>query len=414
LITGASDDDPSGIATYAEAGARYQFAFLWTCLITLPLMAAIQEICDRTALATGKSLGALTAERFGRWRAPLSVLIGLLIVANTLNVAADASAIGEGMHLLHAGPPALWTLVAGLAVTVLTVRGSFTAIARVFKFLCFALLTYLVVLVAVHASWSSVLTHTLIPHIEATKEYVLLLVAVLGTTISPYLLFWQSASRIETMRDETPRRGTAVPLTAESTTRSREQLKTSRIDVVSGMVFSNVVMFAIIVATGSTIGAHHSTTIQTASQAASALRPIAGRAAEVLFAIGFIGSGMLALPVLAGSGAAALAGLFKKPWGFSRSPHDAPLFYWLVGIGTIGGTLLTLVGIDPLRLLVFSALVNGLLAAPFLVLVMLLAQSEEVMGSEYRNGRAAQTLGWVAVGLMAASSVLFLALSFGG
>jgi Mn2+/Fe2+ NRAMP family transporter len=377
-------------------------------------MAAIQEICDRTALATGKSLGVLTAERFRGWRAPLSALIGLLIVANVLNIAADASAIGEGMNLLHAGPPALWTLVAGFAVTVLAVRGSFTAIAQVFKFLCFALLTYLVVLVAVHASWTSVLTHTLIPHVEATKEYVLLLVAVLGTTISPYLFFWQSAIRVETMRNETPRRGTAVPLTENSEARSHERLKESRVDVLIGMSFSNIVMFAIIVATASTIGAHHPTTIQTAAQAATALKPIAGRAAEILFAIGFIGSGMLALPVLAGSGAAALAGLLRKPWGYSRSPHEAPFFYSLVAIGTVGGTLLTFIGVDPLRLLVFSALVNGLLAAPFLVLVMVLGHSREVMGSEYRNRRVAQTLGWTAVVLMTASSVLFLVLNFGG
>jgi NRAMP (natural resistance-associated macrophage protein)-like metal ion transporter len=213
LVTGASDDDPSGIATYSQAGAQYGLSFLWTALLTLPLMAAVQEICDRTALATGTGLGELAVKRFHRaGRAILAVLLVALIVANGLNIAADLVAIGSGMQLLHAGPTWLWALVAGALITTLLVLGSFARISLVFKLLCAALLAYLVVAVLVTHQWGSVLSHTLIPHIELNKAYLALLVAVLGTTISPYLFFWQSAHRLEEMRDEPEGGAKAVPL----------------------------------------------------------------------------------------------------------------------------------------------------------------------------------------------------------
>ena len=203
LVTGASDDDPSGIATYSQAGAQYGLAFLWSALLTLPLMAAVQEICDRTALATGTGLGELAVKRFNRTgRAILAVLLVGLVVANSLNIAADLVAIGSGMQLLHAGPTWLWALLAGGLITLLLVLGSFARISLVFKLLCAALLTYLVVAVLVTHQWGSVLSHTLVPHIELDKGYLGLLVAVLGTTISPYLFFWQSAHRLEEMRDD--------------------------------------------------------------------------------------------------------------------------------------------------------------------------------------------------------------------
>ena len=409
LVTGASDDDPSGVATYAQAGAQFQYGLLWTSLLTLPLMAAVQETCDRTALATGKSLGALAGERFRRWRAGLSVLMGFLIVANVLNIAADTSAVGEGMHLLHAGPAQLWAAVAGIAVTALVFAGSFEKITIAFRVLCLALLTYVVVLVAASPSWADVAVHALIPHIELSKDYLLLFVAVLGTTISPYLFFWQSAHRVEELRAEPE--GGDQPATLKTRRRPKLKLRTSRLDDFSGMAFSNLVMFAIIVATGATIGANGNTTITSASQAAQALEPVAGGMAESLFALGFIGSGMLAIPILAGSGASALSALLHKDWGFTKSVRDAPFFYVLVGAGTLGGTLFTLLGIDPVKLLVFSALINGLLAPPFLVLVMLISNDRTLMG-EYCNGRWAQVLGWCAAGLMTIAALLYLVLNF--
>ena len=221
LVTGASDDDPSGIATYSQAGAQYGLSFLWAALLTLPLMAAVQEICDRTALATGAGLGELAVRRFHRaGRAILAVLLVALIVANGLNIAADLVAIGSGMQLLHAGPTWIWALLAGGLITTLLVLGSFARIALVFKVLCGTLLAYLVVAVLVTHQWGSVLSHTVVPHVELTRAYLALLVAVLGTTISPYLFFWQSAHRLEEMREEPAGGARALPLKRQSSARA--------------------------------------------------------------------------------------------------------------------------------------------------------------------------------------------------
>ena len=412
LVTGASDDDPSGIATYAQAGAQFRYGMLWTSLLTLPLMAAVQEICDRTALATGRPLGELAVAKFPRARRVLWALMAGLLVANLLNVTADIVAVGEGMHLLHAGPASVWALLGGVLITVLIVAGTFETIAQVFKVLCAALLAYVVVAVVAKASWSQVVAHTLIPHVEFTKDYMLLLVAVLGTTISPYLFFWQSAHRIEELRDEPEGGDDPVPLTERSTRAAKRKQRTSRADVFAGMAFSNVVMFSIIVATAATLGAHGHTTITSAAEAARALRPIAGGFSETLFALGFVGSGMLAIPVLAGAGSVGMAGLLHKEWGFSRSVREAPVFYGLVILGTLGGTVLTLTNIDPIKLLVYSALINGILAAPFLVLVMLISEDRHSMG-EYANGHLARILGWATTLLMAGATIVYLVLTYG-
>jgi NRAMP (natural resistance-associated macrophage protein)-like metal ion transporter len=409
LVTGASDDDPSGIATYSQAGAQFGLSFLWAALLTLPLMAAVQEICDRTALATGAGLGELAIRSFGRaGRAVLGVLLVALIVANALNIAADLVAIGSGMQLLHAGPAWLWALVAGVLITTVLVLGSFARIALVFKVLCAALLSYLVVAVLVTHQWGSVLSHTLIPHIELTKAYLSLLVAVLGTTISPYLFFWQSAHRLEEMRDEPEGGAKAQPLKQQDPKRARRKQSTSRLDVFTGMTFSNLVMFAIIVATAQTLNAHGKTSIQSAAQAAEALKPFAGHFASALFALGFIGSGLLAIPVLAGAGSVGMAGLLRKQWGFSRSVRKAPVFYGLVALGTVGGTALSLLHVNPIRLLVLVAVINGVAAAPFLVVVMQVSGSKRIMG-DYVNGNAAKILGWLTAALMAAAAIALFA-----
>jgi NRAMP (natural resistance-associated macrophage protein)-like metal ion transporter len=409
LVTGASDDDPSGIATYSQAGAQYGLAFLWTALLTLPLMAAVQEICDRTALATGTGLGELAVKRFNRaGRTILAVLLVALVVANALNIAADLVAIGSGMQLLHAGPTWVWALLAGGLITTLLVVGSFARISLVFKVLCAALLAYLVVAVLVTHQWGSVLSHTVVPHIELNKAYLALLVAVLGTTISPYLFFWQSAHRLEEMRDE-PEGGTkAVPLKRQSPARARRKQRTSRLDVFAGMTFSNLVMFAIIVATAQTLHAHNKTDIQSAAQAAEALKPFAGHFASALFALGFIGSGLLAVPVLAGAGSVGLAGLLGKQWGFSRSVRKAPVFYGLVAFGTLGGTALSLLHVNPIKLLILVAVINGVAAAPFLVVVMWVSSSRHLMG-DYVNGHAAKILGWLTAAIMAVAAVALFA-----
>jgi NRAMP (natural resistance-associated macrophage protein)-like metal ion transporter len=409
LVTGASDDDPSGIATYAQAGARYGLSFLWAALLTLPLMVGVQEICDRTALATGTGLGELAVKRFHRaGRAILAVLLVALIVANALNIAADLVAIGSGMQLLHAGPTALWALVAGALITTLLVLGSFARIAHVFKVLCAALLAYLVVAVLVTHQWGSVLTHTIVPHLEFNKTYLALLVAVLGTTISPYLFFWQSAHRLEEMRDEPEGGARAQPLRKQETERAKRKQSTSRLDVFTGMTFSNLVMFAIIVATAETLHAHGKTTVQSAAQAAEALKPFAGHFASAIFALGFIGSGLLAVPVLAGSGSVGMAGLLGKKWGFSRSVRKAPVFYGLVALGTVGGTALSLLHVNPIKLLILVAVINGVAAAPFLVVVMWVSSDKRLMG-DYVNGKAAKLLGWATAALMGAAAIALFA-----
>jgi len=408
LVTGASDDDPSGIATYAQAGAQFRNGTLWTVLLCLPLMLAVQEICDRTALATGKNLGELTRTKYSRaGRHIVLVLLVALLVANALNIAADLTAVGQGMSLLHAGPAALWSAVAGVGIMILLATGSFERIAMVFKLLCLSLFTYIAVLFAANVPWGDVLKGLTGQQLHLGKGYWAIIVAILGTTLSPYLFFWQSAHRVEEMRAE-PGDPRAVPLDARSPVSRRHKLAEARLDVFVGMLLSEAVMFAIIVATAATLGRKGSTTIDSAAAAAKALEPIAGHLATVLFAAGFIGTGLLAVPVLAGSAATAIAGLRGETWGFDKSPSRAPGFYALVGVGTVGGIVLGLFFHDPIRLLVLSALVNGVAAAPFMIIVMLISSDRRIMG-KHRNGALAMIVGWAATVAMTFAGIAGLA-----
>jgi len=414
FITGASDDDPSGIATYAQAGAQYGTSFLWVALVSFPLMAAVQEICDRTALATGSELGKLVNQRFNRaGRTVVMMMISVLIIANTLNIAADLVAVGSGMNLLHLGATWWWALTAGILITLVITLGSFHRISQIFKVLCLSLLVYIVVAITVTDHWRTLVVDTVVPHLEFNQSYVALFVAILGTTISPYLFFWQSANRLEEMRDEPEGGADPLPLTSRRKKAAKRKQRTSRIDVFSGMALSNIVMFAIIATTAATLHEHHQTNIQSAAEAARALRPVAGQLSSTVFALGFIGSGLLAIPVLAASGSVGLSGLLGKEWGFSRSMRDAPIFYGLVALGTFGGTALSLLNVNAIKLLVFVAVIDGVIAAPLLVVVMLVAGHRGIMGN-YVNGRAARILGWLTVAIMGASTgVLFATGGFG-
>ena len=409
LITGASDDDPSGIATYSQVGAKYGSSLLWTSLLTLPLMIGVQEICDRTALASGLGLGELAAKRFGRTgRFIVGALLVVLIVANALNIAADLVAIGSGMNLLHAGATWLWALVAGVVISLLLIKGTYARINAVFRVLAGALLVYIVVAIMVTHHWAQVLDDTVVPRIQFNRNYVALLVAVLGTTISPYLFFWQSANRLEDMRNEREGGDEPMPLAMRSKLGARLKERTSRLDVFSGMAFSNIVMFSVIAATAATLHAHHVTNIQSAAQAAHALAPLAGSFASTIFALGFIGSGLLAVPVLAGSGSVGLSGLLGRKWGFSRSVRGAPVFYGIVGVGTIGGMALSLLDVNPIKLLVFVAVINGVIAAPLLAIVLIISNSRRLMG-DYVNGHAANILGGLTFAVMAVASIALFA-----
>ena len=400
MVTGAADDDPSGIATYAKAGATFSNGMLWTAPVTLPMMMAVQEICDRTALATGESLGALARRKFSRRpRVVIAVLIVALLVGNILNAAADLMAIGQGMQLLGAGPDHLWSAVAGIGIAVALVSGSFAVIAKIFKWLCLSLLAYVAVLFVANVDWPDVLAGLLGMKFSFAPEYLGLVVAVLGTTISPYLFFWQSAHRVQELRAEDHGGDEAVGLRdRDDEAAAAHTLKKARADVFVGMVFSVLVMFSIMVATAATLG-RDGTDVSTAADVAKALEPVVGPAAKFLFAAGFIGSGILGVPVLAASGAAGLAGLLGKDWGLDLSPRRAPLFYILLGAGTVGGVIISFFSSDPIGLLIFSATINGIAAAPFLIVTMLISRDKAIMG-EYRNGPLAATLGWATAGVM--------------
>lgn len=400
MVTGAADDDPSGIATYAKAGAAYSNGLLWTAPATLPMMMAVQEICDRTALATGESLGALARRKFSRRpRVVIAVLIVALLVGNILNAAADLMAIGQGMQLLGAGPDHLWSALAGIGIAAALVSGSFAAIAKVFKWLCVSLLAYVAVLFVANVDWPDVLAGVLGLKFSFAPEYLGLVVAVLGTTISPYLFFWQSAHRVQELRAEDHGGDEAVGLKHRTdSAAAAHTLKKARADVFIGMVFSVLVMFAIMAATAATLG-RDGTDVNTAADVAKSLEPVVGPAAKFLFAAGFIGSGILGVPVLAASGAAGLAGLLGKDWGLDLSPRRAPLFYILLGAGTIGGVIISFFSSDPIGLLILSATINGIAAAPFLIVTMLISRDKAIMG-EYRNGRLAATLGWTTAAVM--------------
>ncbi len=399
LVTGAADDDPSGIATYAQVGATYSNGMLWTVPLTLPMMMAAQEITDRMALATGDSLGTLIRRKFTRRSSiAIGVLLAALIVANALNLSADLMAIGQGMQLLHAGPAALWSAIAGVAIAVSTAIGSFEMIVRIFKWLCLVLLVYVAVLFVSHVDWADIASGIVGLQLRFTPAYLGLVVAVLGTTVSPYMFFWQSSQRIEELRDEDLDGARAAPLADRTNLQARRHLRNGRVDVFTGMVLSVLIMFAIIAATAATLGARHET-VTSAAEAAQALEPIAGTYAGALFAIGFIGSGIIAVPILAASGATGMAGLLNKDWGLERSLRKAPLFYALFGVGMVAGTILSVFVHNPIQLLVLSAVVNGIAAGPFLIVVMLISGDATIMG-RYRNGRLAQILGWITTVIM--------------
>ena len=411
IVTGAADDDPSGIATYAQAGSLYRYDALWSLLLCLPLMVCVQVIADRTALSSGKSLGALALQKYGsRGRKVVGGMLIALLFANVLNIAADVDAVGSGMSLLHTGPAWIWALLGGLVVLILLLKGSFPLVARVFILLALSLLAYVGVVAFTHPHLVSIVTHALVPHLRINKGYAEMVVAILGTTISPYMLFWQSGHRVEEMREEPAGGKWALPLGRRGWRAANFKRRAALLDVVAGMAFSQTVAAAIMIATADTLGSHHKT-IASAAQAASALRPLAGRFAELLFALGFIGSGLLAIPVLVGSASIGIAGLLGKEWGFSRPFREAPFFYWLIVAGTLFGTTLSVLPINVISLLVICAVVNGLLAPAFLVLLMLIAADTQLAGG-IRANRVLRFGGWLTVAVMGAAALAFFVLLF--
>jgi NRAMP (natural resistance-associated macrophage protein)-like metal ion transporter len=402
LITGAADDDPSGISTYSVAGAAYGYAGLWTALFSFPSMAAVQLMCARLGMVTGRGLAGVIRARYPPW--VLWVACILLVVANVFNIGADLGGMANAMQMVTGIPSYYWTPFFALLIVGLLFRTSYRTIARTFKWLTLVLFAYVITAFLAKPNWSAVLRATLIPHVEWTKSYMAVLVGILGTTISPYLFFWQAAQEVEEDRE----RGRTT--LAERRGSTDKELRTATKDVVTGMLLSNVVMYFIILTTAATLNAHGIKNIETAQQASEALRPLAGRGAYWLFTLGLIGTGVLAVPVLAGSCAYAIAeGARWRAASLNKKPHLARRFYAVIAVAVLLGLALDFARFDAVKMLFWSAVLNGVLAPPLVVLVVLLTSDPKVMGKRV-NSRGAQMLGWICAAVMsiAAGALLML------
>ena len=395
LITGAADDDPSGIATYSQAGAQFGFLTLWAVVFTYPLMVGIQLISARIGRVTGHGLASNIGRHFPR--PVLYCVVALLVFANTINIAADIAAMGDALHLVVGGPPHVYAVIFGTVCLLLQVFLTYQRYVRYLKWLTLALLSYVVLVLTMEIPWHEVAAHSFRPHFALTAEYLTVVVAVFGTTISPYLFFWQASQEVEEL-DADPAAGAL----AHAPEGAAEHLRRIKIDTYLGMAFSNIVAFCIILGTAATLNAAGVTDISTSAQAAEALRPLAGPFAFLLFSLGIIGTGMIAVPVLAGSAAYAVAETFEWKRGLDLKLLEAREFYAIIALATLGGVALDFSPIDPIRALFWSAVVNGVIAVPIMVVMMLLADDAKVMGG-FTITRQLKALGWLATGTMAAA-----------
>ena len=377
LVTGASDDDPSGIATYAQTGAQLGYAQLWTVLFTFPLMAAIQEICARIALQTGGGLADVIRRHYPR--PVLYFCVSLLFIANTVNLGTDLGAMAASGEMLLGFPFHFWLAAMTLVCAALQVLMNYRQYARVLRFLTLSLLAYVLVLFVSPPNWRQVLETTFIPTIQFNREYLLNLVAILGTTISPYLFFWQASQEIEEKIEEGK-----TSLAARKGV-SKTELKWMRTDVISGMVFSNLVMWSIVATTASTLFPQGITVIDSAPKAAEALKPVAGNLAHVVFAMGIIGTGLLAVPILAGSAAYAVAETFRFREGLYLKLRQAPGFYGIIVFSTLIGFAINLIGMNPIRALYYTAVLNGIAAPPLLFMIMLISNNRRIMKNKVNS-----------------------------
>jgi NRAMP (natural resistance-associated macrophage protein)-like metal ion transporter len=396
IITGASDDDPSGVATYAVAGASFGLAMLWTALFTIPMMAAVQFISAKVGLATGRGLAGALRQRYPTWVVSSAVL-GLAI-ANTINAGADIGAVAAAINLMVPVPIPVMIVPISAAIVAVVVWGTYPAFARALKWMSLLLLAYVGSAFLAHPRWSEVIAATVIPHVSIDREFLSTLVAVLGTTISPYMWFWQASQEVEEReaigeRRLWQRRGV-----------SRKELGYAALDVNAGMVLSNVVAYFIILATASTLHRAGHTNITSAAQAAEALRPLAGPLAAWLFAIGLASAGLIAIPVLTGSAAYAIGELFGWRTGLGERPGRAKAFYAVIAVSTAVGMLINFTGINPINALFVTAVINGFITPPILVLLMIAANNRTIMG-QHVNSPLLNTLGWGTAAVMTAAVV---------
>ena len=409
LITGAADDDPSGIATYSQAGAQFGFGLVWTLFLTTPLMIGIQMLSARIGFVTGEGLAANIAKSCPRWLA--LALVGLLVVANTINIAADVAAMADATALLVGGPEALYVVAFGALCIGMQVFFSYENSVRILKWLTLFLFAYVAVILAVQVPWQRAIAESLqpwafLPKSASAKDFAAMVVAVLGTTISPYLFFWQASQEVEDSR----RRPESQEVRGHPAYMS-EHLSRIKQDTGVGMVFSNLIALCIVVATAVTLHANGVSDIQTSAQAAEALRPVAGEFAFAVFALGIVGTGLLAVPVLAGSAAYAVSELFGWKEGLSRGFREARGFYFIIIAATGIGSGISFFDVDPIKALVASAIVNGVISVPIMVVLMLIGQSSRLMGGFTISGRH-RFFGWSATGVMAVAVAVMFATSF--
>src|SRR5215208_78788 len=399
LITAASGDDPSGIGTYSQTGAQFGYAQLWTALFTFPLQAAIQEICARIALQTGRGLAANIRKYYPK--PILYFYVAILFIANTISLGADLGAMAASAQLLFGLPVLLWLAVMTILTAVLEIFIPYKEYAKVLRILTLTLFAYVIGAFFTSQDWIQAFRNTIIPTFRFDHQYLFNLVAILGTTITPYLFFWQANQEVEEEIDqgrktETQRKGV-----------SKTELKWMRTDVIFGSFFSNLVFWFIIITTASTLNQNGITNIDSAPKAAEALRPLAGDLAYVLFAGGIIGTGLLAVPILAGSAAYAVSETFKFREGLSLKPGEAPAFYGVIALATFVGAAINLIGINPISALYYAAVLNGIVAPLLLFMIMLMSNNQKIMQNK-TNGRVSNILGWLATIAMGAAAIALL------
>jgi NRAMP (natural resistance-associated macrophage protein)-like metal ion transporter len=396
LITGAADDDPSGIATYSIAGASLGFATLWTALVTLPLMSVVQFLCAKIGMVSGMGLAGVLRNYYSRWL--LYPAVFSLVVANTINAGTDIGAIAAAFNLFLPVPIAFMIVPIALLIVALQFWGSYRLITRVFKWLTLALFAYIGAAFLAKPNWREVIKATFVPQFNLDKTYLMTLVAILGTTVSPYLFFWQASQEVE----EEISMGRKTLEEREGATFA--ELKTALLDTNVGMFVCNLVFYFVIVAAAATLHAHGKTDIQSATDAARALEPLAGRAAKYLFAAGLIGVGFLAVPVLTGSAAYAVAETFGWECRLDDKPREAKHFYAVIAASTLVGMLTNFAGINPMSALFWTAVINGLVSPPLLVVIMLVSNNKRVMGDKV-NGVGTNIVGWLAAVVMFAAAI---------
>lgn len=404
LITGAADDDPSGIATYSQAGAQLGYNMLWTMVLTYPLMVGIQLVSARIGRVTGHGLASNIRRHYSK---PLLFgIVALLLIANIINISADIAAMGDAARLIFAGSAHEYTAIIGLLCLTLQVFMTYKRYVEYLKWLTLSLLAYVAIVFMLNIEWATVAKSVVAPTIIWNRDTLMIVVAIFGTTISPYLFFWQAAQEVEDMR-ATPG---ARPLAEMLPTESRRELGRIKLDTLIGMGFSNLVAFFIILTSAATLHLSGITDIQTSAQAAEALRPLGGEFTFMLFALGIIGTGLLAVPVLAGSAAYAVSECFEWRTGLNLELLEAREFYGIVALATLGGVALDFTHTSPIKALLWSAVINGVIAIPIMVVMMLLASKRSLMGA-YVISRPLKFVGWLATAVMAAAAIAMFATS---